>query len=45
MTTAVASQSFPERASSLGADAYLVKSDFRDQNMLEAVSRFVEVKR
>ena len=34
-----------ERAASLGADAYLVKSEFRDNDMLDAVARFVEVKR
>lgn len=34
-----------ERAASLGADAYLVKSEFRDRDMLDAISRFVEVSR
>lgn len=34
-----------ERAAALGADAYLVKSEFRDRDMLDAVARFVEVAR
>jgi CheY-like chemotaxis protein len=34
-----------ERASALGADAYLVKSEFRDRDMLDAIARFVEVAR
>lgn len=45
MVTTRGSVADRERASSLGADAYLVKSDFRDQNMLEAVARFVEISR
>ncbi|PRQ04115.1 Gliding motility regulatory protein [Enhygromyxa salina] len=45
MVTTRGSVADRERASSLGADAYLVKSEFRDQNMLEAVARFVEVTR
>ena len=28
-----------------GADAYLVKSEFRDRDMLDAIARFVEVSR
>lgn len=34
-----------ERAAALGADAYLVKSEFRDRDMLDAIARFVEVAR
>ena len=45
MVTTRGSVADRERASALGADAYLVKSDFRDQNMLETVARFVEIKR
>ena len=45
MVTTRGSVADRERASSLGADAYLVKSDFRDQHMLEAVARFVEISR
>ncbi|KIG14213.1 Signal transduction histidine kinase CheA [Enhygromyxa salina] len=45
MVTTRGSAADRERASSLGADAYLVKSDFRRQHMLEVVARFVEVER
>jgi chemotaxis protein histidine kinase CheA len=45
MVTTRGSVADRERAASLGADAYLVKSEFRDQDMLEAVARFVEVSR
>jgi two-component system chemotaxis sensor kinase CheA len=34
-----------ERAAALGANAYLVKSEFRDRDMLDAIARFVEVAR
>ena len=34
-----------QRATSLGADAYVVKSDFREQTLLDIISRFVEVPR
>jgi chemotaxis protein histidine kinase CheA len=34
-----------ERATALGANAYLVKSEFRDRDMLDAIARFVEVAR
>lgn len=45
MVTTRGSLADRERASSLGADAYLVKSEFRDNDMLDAVARFVEVAR
>lgn len=45
MVTTRGSAADRERASSLGADAYLVKSDFRERDMLEVVARFVEVTR
>lgn len=45
MVTTRGSAADRERATSLGADAYLVKSDFREQNMLEVVARFVAVVR
>ncbi|PRP95245.1 hybrid sensor histidine kinase/response regulator [Enhygromyxa salina] len=45
MVTTRGSAADRERATMLGADAYLVKSDFREQHMLEVVGRFVEVPR
>jgi two-component system chemotaxis sensor kinase CheA len=45
MVTTRGSMADRERASSLGADAYLVKSEFRDRDMLDAIARFVEVSR
>lgn len=45
MVTTRGSAADRERATSLGADAYLVKSDFHEKNMLEVIARFVEVKR
>jgi two-component system chemotaxis sensor kinase CheA len=45
MVTTRGSLADRERATALGADAYLVKSEFRDRDMLDAIARFVEVAR
>jgi two-component system chemotaxis sensor kinase CheA len=45
MVTTRGSMADRERAAALGANAYLVKSEFRDRDMLDAIARFVEVAR
>jgi two-component system chemotaxis sensor kinase CheA len=45
MVTTRGSVADRERAAALGANAYLVKSEFRDRDMLDAIARFVEVAR
>jgi DNA-binding response OmpR family regulator len=42
MLTSRGSEQDRRRATMLGADAYLLKSDFEDRTLLEVVSRFVE---
>lgn len=45
MSSTRASPADRQRAVELGADAYIVKSEFTEQSLLEAVARFVEVAR